>query len=83
MGVGVVFPDVVAVLGDGGMGRQLLKPKVVVMVQPGLIVVNKNRGSDVHGVAEYKSFGDAAFLQALLYVGGDVDEGPACRDMEP
>ena len=50
MGVGVVFPHVVAVLGDWCMGGQLLQPDLVAVMQPGLIVIDEDAGGDVHGI---------------------------------
>ena len=32
---------------------------------------------------EHEPFLDAAFPEALLHLGGDVDEGPAAGDVEP
>ena len=37
----------------------------------------------MHGIAEHESFLYAAFLKALLHLGGYVDEGPAAGDLEP
>ncbi len=53
VGVGVVFSgSVVGITLGGGIKRgELLQPFFVVLVQARLIVVNKNPGGDVHGVA--------------------------------
>jgi hypothetical protein len=37
----------------------------------------------VHGITQHEAFGDAAFPEALLHLGGDVDEGPAAGDLKP
>jgi hypothetical protein len=34
-------------------------------------------------LAQHQGFLDAAFLQALLHLGGEVDEGPAAGDLKP
>ncbi len=83
VGVGVVLPDVVAVLRHRGMGGQSLQPEVIVVVQARFIVIDEDRRRDVHRVAEKQSFADAAFPEALLHLRGDVEEGPAAGDAEP
>ena len=30
-----------------------------------------------------QTFPDAAFFEALLYLGGDIDEGPTAGDLKP
>jgi hypothetical protein len=37
----------------------------------------------VHGVAKHETLFDAALLEALLHLRGDVEEGPAARDIKP
>jgi hypothetical protein len=44
----------VPVLGHGFMGCQLFQPPVVVMVEPGLVVIDKDRGRDMHGIHQQK-----------------------------
>ena len=65
------------------MGGQLFQPDLVVVVQPGLIVIDEDAGGDVHGVDQDQAFGDAAVSEALLHLGGDIDEGPAAGDLKP
>ena len=50
MGVGIVLPHVVALLGHRGVGRQLFQPDVVVVVQARFVVIDEHAGGDVHGV---------------------------------
>jgi hypothetical protein len=83
VGIGIVFSDVVAILGDGLMRSQLFQPDVVVMMQTCFIVVDKYGGSDVHGIAEYKTFPDPTFSQAFFDLGSDVDQGSPRRYLKP
>jgi len=39
VGIGVVFTDIMAVLGYGFMPGQLFQPDVIIMMQTGFIVV--------------------------------------------
>lgn len=43
-------------------------PDVIVVVQAGLVVVDENRGGDVHGVYEFQAILDPAFDDALLHI---------------
>jgi hypothetical protein len=42
VGVGVVFTHIVTILGNRFMGRQFFEPDVIVVVQPGFVVVDEN-----------------------------------------
>ena len=35
------------------------------------------------GIYEYETFRDPAFIDALLDIRGDIDEGPSGGDVEP
>lgn len=37
----------------------------------------------MHGIDQDQAFGDAAVGEALLHLGGDIDEGPAAGDLKP
>src|SRR5205085_6735328 len=50
------------------------QPLFVVLVQTGLVVVDKNRSSDVHGVHEAKAFLHAALAHTFLDLRSDVQE---------
>jgi hypothetical protein len=54
---------------------QLLKPPLEIRMQPGFIVVDKDRRGDVHGIHQAKSFADATFGQTLLDLGRYVGHG--------
>jgi hypothetical protein len=41
MGIGVILAHIMAVLGHRFMGRQFLEPDVIVVVQPGFIIVDE------------------------------------------
>ena len=52
-------------------------------MQAGLVVVDEDRGGDVHGVDEDEPLADAALAEAGLDLGGDVDEAAPGGDVEP
>jgi hypothetical protein len=53
------------------------------MMQTCFIVVDKYGGSDVHGIAEYKTFFDPTFSQAFFDLGSDVDQSSPRRYLKP
>ena len=55
--------------GDGVERGQLLQPLLVVLVQPGLVVVDEDRRRDVHGVDQDQSLLNAALADDLLDLG--------------
>ena len=55
------------------MRGELLQPVVEVPVQAGFVVVDEDRGRDVHGVDQAEPLPDAAFAQAVLDLGSDVE----------
>ena len=52
-------------------------------MKSGFIVINKDRGGDVHGIDETKAFGHAAPVNELLDLRRDVDEAAPGRHFEP
>jgi hypothetical protein len=66
--IGIVFANVVAIFTYRFMGRKGLKPILEVMVQARLIVIDKYRRSNVHGVHESEPFFYAALSEALLHL---------------
>jgi hypothetical protein len=84
VGVSVVLTGaIVAVMGDGFMRGKLLKPVLVVLVEPGFVIVDKDAGSDMHGVDKTEALSDATFFHCLSHIFRDVDEVNPCRDIEP
>ena len=72
--VRVVFTVIVAVLADRFMRCELFEPDIVIVMQPGLVIIYEDAGCDVHGVDQNEPFADSALLQRFLHLGGDVDE---------
>src|SRR6185437_13297578 len=68
--------------GAGIVGRQLLEPAFVVLVETGLVVVDEDARRDVHGVHETESLLDPALPHRLLDFGGDVHEIHARGNVE-
>ncbi|VTR70089.1 hypothetical protein DESC_780278 [Desulfosarcina cetonica] len=83
MRIGIVFADIVPILRHRFVGGQFFQPDIIVVVQAGFIVIDEHRGGDVHRVDQHQALFDAAFVDALLNVGCDVDERPAGGDLEP
>src|SRR5208283_142203 len=65
------------------MGGEFLKPDLQVEVQAALVVVDKDRGSNVHGVYQDHAFLDATLSKAVLNLPRDIHEPSARRDVEP
>src|SRR6266567_5517931 len=62
MRVGVVLScSVVMVLVDGFVWRQALEPDLIVVMQSFLIIVDEDRGRDVHRVNQGETFTNATF----------------------
>jgi hypothetical protein len=83
VGIRVIFAHIVTILRNWFMGRQFLEPDLIVVMQPGLIIVDKNRCGYMHGIAEYKTFSDPTFSQAFFDLGSDVDQSSARRYFKP
>ena len=85
MGVAVVLagPVVMVALGARVERRELLEPALVVLVQPGLVIVDEHRRGDVHGVNQTKTLGNAAAPDEIFNRRGNVDEPSTARDFEP
>ena len=52
MGIGIVFVAVMTVLTHRFVRSQALQPLFIVVVQARFVIVDEDRGSDVHGVAQ-------------------------------
>jgi hypothetical protein len=52
MGVGIVYTHIVPVLGDRLVGGQLFQLFFIILMESGFIIVDKDRGGDVHCVYE-------------------------------
>ena len=80
----VVFAGaIVAIGGSRRVRRQFLQPQLVVMMQARFVVVDEDRGGNMHGVDETKTFPDAALGDQLLDPGRDVDEPTPGWHFEP
>jgi hypothetical protein len=83
VGIGIVFTHIVLVLGYRFMGGQFFQPLVIVMVQSGLIIVDKNRCGNMHGIHQDQSFRDPAVIDALLNIGRNIYKRPSGRYLKP
>lgn len=84
MCVSVVFACPVVLIGVGRRVRsKFLQPYLVIVVQPGFVVVDEYRTGDVHGVRQTKSLNHTASLNQFLNFRCDVDEPASIRDFEP
>jgi hypothetical protein len=66
MGVGIILPDIVPVAGNRIMGSDLFQSHIVIVMQSGFIVIDKNRSGYMHRVAQYQAFLDSACPQTFL-----------------
>ena len=82
MGIRVVLTHIVLVLRNRFMGCQFLQPEFIVVMKAGFIVINKDRGRNMHGIDKDKPLLDSAILQALVDLRSDIDEGPSGGDVE-
>ena len=83
MGVGIILADIVPVAGHRFVGGDFLQPDLIVVMQTGFVIVDKYRGRDVHGVDQHQALFNTAFVQALVYFGGDIDESPSGGHFKP
>ena len=62
MSVCIVFPCVImAILADRLMRSQFLEPFFIILVQPMLIIVDEDRGGDMHGVNQNHTLANTTF----------------------
>ena len=71
--IGIVFTNVVAILVNRFMGSDRFKPYIEIIMESWLIIVNKHRSSDMHGIHEGESLLDATLIEALLHLRRYVD----------
>ena len=50
MRIGIIFIAIVTILMHRLMRRQLFQPDLIIVMQPGFVIVDKYGGSDVHGI---------------------------------
>ena len=74
VGVGVVLPAVVPVLGVRLLRGELLQPYLPVVVQSTLIIVDEDAGGDVHRIDEDQPLLNPALDHSPLHLRGDVDD---------
>ena len=83
MPIGIILTGIMPVLRHRLMRRKLLQPHLKIMMQPRLIVIDKNRRRDMHGIDEHQPFTNAAFPQALFHLRGNIDKCPSRRRLKP
>ena len=82
MGVTVVLTcPVVTVAADGLMRSQLFKPALVILVEAGLIIINKDGGCNVHCIDQDQSLTDTALPQTRFDFRCDINKGPSPGDV--
>ena len=84
MGVGIVLSGIiVAILANRFMGCELFQPQGVVVMQTGLVIVDKDRRGDMHGIDEHHPLAYCALPKAFLDLGRDIDKGNPSGRLEP
>ncbi len=76
VGIGVILAGsvVVITLGRRVEGGQLLKPFLVILVQPGFIVIYEHGRGYMHRVHEYKAIPNATLANGSYNARCDIDE---------
>src|ERR1039458_4983161 len=76
MRVAVVLAGAIVMipLGAWVVRRQPFKPSLVIFVKAGLVVIDEDRGGDVHRINEAETLAHAAFLHRLFNFARDVHE---------
>jgi len=58
MAIGIVLSNIVAILFDRFMGSKFFEPDLEVMVKNGFIMIDEDRGRDMHGIDKHQSLLD-------------------------
>ena len=72
----VLTSDIMPVLTNRFMRRQFREPGFIVLMQTALIIIDEDRGGDMHRIHERQPFPNAALFQAHLNVSSDIDKRP-------
>ena len=84
MGICVILSRlVVAVSRYWLMGSKLFQPGLIVCVQPGFVIVNKNGCRNMHRIDKNQTLQNSTLLQALANLGCDVQQGTTSGNVEP
>jgi len=84
MGVCVVFAGaIVPVRVDRFMRSKFFQPLLVIVVQAGFIIIDKNRGGYVHGVNQARTIMNATFAHAILQLMCYVNEAATIGEIVP
>jgi hypothetical protein len=65
------------------MRREFFEPLAEIVMEPALVVIDKDARRDVHGVYEHQPIPYRAFPEAFNDLGGDVDELHPMFRIEP
>ena len=84
VGVSIVFASAIVAISNGRlMRRKFFQPDLVIGMESRFIILNNQRGGDVHGVDETKAFGYSALVNEFFDFRRDVDEPAPIRYLEP
>ena len=83
MSVSIVLKAIMGILGMGLFGSQLFQSFLKIRVQSGFIVIDEDRGCDMHRIHQAKTFADPAFAQAFFDLLGNVYKLPALCGIKP
>ena len=81
--IGIVFISIMAILTMGFFRGKFFQPYLIVMVKPGLIIIDKDRCCYMHSVYKYKSILNAAFFCKPLYFIMNRNDSPTLRNIHP
>lgn len=84
VGIAIVLTGaIVPIQTQRFVGSQLFQPAIKILMQTALIVVDKNRGRDVHGIDQAEPLSNGTFGQTSDNLGRNVDKSTTTGNVEP
>lgn len=80
----IVFPSpVVVISAQRLMGGEIFQPAFKIPMQARFIVIDEDRGGDVHGIDEGEALLNATFMETAIDVLGDIHKTHAVGGIPP
>jgi hypothetical protein len=83
MCIGVILEGVMSILRMRLLWGNLLQPFLEVGMKAAFVIIDENRGGDMHGVTQENPFRDGTPRQTFLDLLGDVYQFPASLGIKP
>ncbi len=82
--IAIVLPGlIVAIPTERLMGGKFFQPVLKIPMESPFIVINEDRGGDMHGIYEGETLLDTTFMETTIDVLGDVDKTHAFGGLKP